>query len=612
MIKFILFFRNFAHMKPLVHIVVFLGVVLIVACNHKSATVYPVERTCHDLEEIDSLMWKQPDSAFAMLMKYTASSKADSLDEFDGHYCQLLISELLYKNYYEQSNREELLKAVDYFDSICCRGELNASAIVFLDARAHYINGVGYYETDSVVEACAEYLKALETMDSHFKETELKGTKAIFMFLTYNRLLSLFSSQFMLDPAISCGSQALVYCQKEPSLRKEIHNTYFHIGKQYDMKGEKDVASSYYGQAIKFLDTSTLIYRDAVSMKALCDYQMGLGAEQSLNTIKQTLSSAEGEEEKISRFVAIGAIFLEEGVYDSALYYFEPVYKYETATMVKIGIAESLRVVYDSTGNREKSDECIKFLVQHKNPEGEDNIMVSKLGEKYALYLNQKRERQSKESRKKSIITKALIVIPIVFLIITTIILLVEQRGRKLLNHQKEAMETERQAHRMAQAAMAGRLKRKNQEVRDLKGQIRQDGLTLGNTAALSFVEEPVCCLILRRVIEGEFKSKVDYINYKDAALNKQQLLELRLAADNHFNQFTVRLKKAFPKLTNSDLDYCCLYLLGLTDADVAALMQRAYNTVIERNGKIRKILGSENPLPITLTNLAKNTLSFD
>jgi hypothetical protein len=104
----------------------------------------------------------------------------------------------------------------------------------------------------------------------------------------------------------------------------------------------------------------------------------------------------------------------------------------------------------------------------------------------------------------------------------------------------------------------------------------------------------------------------VDYINYKDAALNKQQLLELRLAADHHFNQFTVRLKKAFPKLTNSDLDYCCLYLLGLTDADVAALMQRAYNTVIERNGKIRKILGSENPLTITLTDLAKNTLSVD
>ena len=57
------------------------------------------------LENIDSLMWRQPDSAFAMLQEFASSAAADSLDEFDGHYCQVLISELLFKNYYAQSNR---------------------------------------------------------------------------------------------------------------------------------------------------------------------------------------------------------------------------------------------------------------------------------------------------------------------------------------------------------------------------------------------------------------------------------------------------------------------------------------------------------------------------
>ena len=95
-----------------------------------------------------------------------------------------------------------------------------------------------------------------------------------------------------------------------------------------------------------------------------------------------------------------------------------------------------------------------------------------------------------------------------------------------------------------------------------------------------------------------------------DFALDKQQILDLRLAADRHFNQFTVRLKQAYPKLTNGDLDYCCLYLLGLNDADIAALMQRTYNTVFERNGKMRKIFGSEIPLPVTLTGLANEFLS--
>ncbi|MCQ2321433.1 MAG: hypothetical protein MJZ91_08925, partial [Bacteroidales bacterium] len=100
--------------------------------------------------------------------------------------------------------------------------------------------------------------------------------------------------------------------------------------------------------------------------------------------------------------------------------------------------------------------------------------------------------------------------------------------------------------------------------------------------------------------------AKVDYAVYKDSALDKQQLLDLRLAADRHFNQFTVRLKQAYPKLTNSDLDYCCLYLLGLTDADISALMQRAYNTVNERSTKLRNVFGRENNISNTLRDLAE------
>ena len=113
--------------------------------------------------------------------------------------------------------------------------------------------------------------------------------------------------------------------------------------------------------------------------------------------------------------------------------------------------------------------------------------------------------------------------------------------------------------------------------MRELKDQIkRQDDAAAKNKTAASFTEEPICRLILERVKEGQFKSKMNHVVYKDSALNKQQLLDLRLAADRHFTQFTIRLKKSYPELTNSDLDYCCLYMLGLTDADIAALMQRA------------------------------------
>ena len=162
-----------------------LGMVLLSACTSKVKAPGPavaehgrsVEGPSPKLSAVDSLMWQQPDSALAVMLEFSASSEADSLSEFEGHYCQVLIAELLYKNNYAQSNRTEVLKAVGYFDSI---------VDAFLAARAHYIKGVGYYERDSLIEACTEYLNTLRIMENHFGENELVGKKARFMALTYS------------------------------------------------------------------------------------------------------------------------------------------------------------------------------------------------------------------------------------------------------------------------------------------------------------------------------------------------------------------------------------------------------------------------------------------
>ena len=198
---------------------VYIGIVLLAVlavCNPYPTSPHPSLQgegeACWALVGIDSLMWQQPDSALAVMMQFAASPQADSLDEFEGHYCQLLNAELLFKNDCAQSNRTEVLKAVSYFDSLVMTNEadargsspqgpsrrdaskceafdvVNASdkTMAFLDARAHYIKGVGYYERDSLIEVCTEYLNTLRIMESHFGENELVGKKARFMALTYS------------------------------------------------------------------------------------------------------------------------------------------------------------------------------------------------------------------------------------------------------------------------------------------------------------------------------------------------------------------------------------------------------------------------------------------
>ena len=151
-------------------------------------------------------MQSRPDSALTLLL--------DSI--MNDPYYQLLLSEALYKNDYQQANRTELLATMAYFDSLSGRDGVHSVSTndAFLAARCHYMNGVGYYETDSVVPACAEYLKALEIMENHFKEKDFVGHKAKFMALTHTHLCGLFSDLYLHEQAIYFGKLSLAYYQK--------------------------------------------------------------------------------------------------------------------------------------------------------------------------------------------------------------------------------------------------------------------------------------------------------------------------------------------------------------------------------------------------------------
>ena len=617
------------------HFIALMFLVLVLACNRPVETqnLASPPRANPALQAIDSLMWRQPDSAFAQLRQFVASPQADSLDEFNVHYCQLLISELLYKNDWGQRNREELLQAVAYFDSIMQVPEPiegpSFERNVFLAARAHYINGVGYYENDSIVQACAEYLKALEVMEAHFEEKELVGHKARFMAYTYNRLGDLFSEQFMMEPAIASYENALHYCRIEPTSPQGLSNILYRLGQQYDMKGEKGKARIYYGKALeKMPNANSLSYRDLVAIKALSDYQVGMGIDKPLNTLKNIVIQTDDESERLTRFVAIGDIFFEERIYDSAIFYLEPVFKKAENNLSQVQAAEYLRIIYDTLGDADKAEYCTMFLASQKKTEGQNKILVSQLNDAFQDYIIQRQEVLFEKSRLKSIKRTACFVAAVAIVVIAVFVL-AKRRSRKLLKQQQEKadkaleetalihereLEAERQIYLAKQAAISGRLKKSNQELQRLKEQVKQqDDRTTSVEKPESFDEEPICQLIMNRVKEGQFKSKINSLCYREYALDKEHLLALRLATDRHYCQFTTRLKKAYPKLTNIDIDYCCLYLLGLSDADVAALMQRAYNTVIERNVKLRKVFCCESTkLSVTLRELTTSLYNTD
>ena len=423
-------------------------VALMSACDPKEKAVEPMEKPLPELAAIDSLMWRQPDSALTVILEFAASAEADSLSEFNGHYCQLLISELLYKNDWEQSNREELLKAVDYFDSIVDgadgrKADARSASLqrdAFLNARAHYINGVGYYEQGNVVNACAEYLKTLEVMEAHFEEKELVGHKARFLAYTYNRLGDLFSEQFMMESAITCYKYALEYCKVEPTSSIGISNILYRIGKQYDKNNEIEKARQYFGQSLEcMMDTNNLVYRDIVANKAVSDYQYGIGLDQLLNELRRIIVLADDETERLNRFLTIGSLFYEEGIYDSALYYLTPVFENTDNRLSQILAAEYIRNVYDSIGKMVEADVCIRFLANHKKTDGETKALVSELETMFKNYQDQKQEKQIAIEREKAMRKSLGIIIPIIVVVLVVYFVLILRNKKQLKKQQEEA-----------------------------------------------------------------------------------------------------------------------------------------------------------------------------
>ena len=576
------------------------------------------------LEGIDSLMWQQADSALKVMLEFAASPDADSLGEFEGHYCQVLVAELLFKNDYGQSNREEVLKAVGYFDSLVDLhgADARGASLPFLDARAHYINGVGYYERDSVVAACGEYLKALEVVETHFPGIETRHGTSLqpnhlprFMALTYGRLGDLFSGQFMQEPAIVCYKKSFVFSKIEPTSANGIANLMSHLGKQYDMLKQFDSAEYYYNEGMRQLvDTNNLTFRNLVSAKALLNYNKGNGVEPAVSDLKRMAAKASDEDERLTRFIVVGDIYYDASQFDSAMVYLTRVFENKDDVVLKRDAARCLRDIYQIQGDSLKATYFALYQAENPVSEAESNAQVSQLNELFQQHLQWEQERAEAERQQAARLRRNRMIVVVSVLVVVAALLAWLFYRRKMQQQRDMAsqqMEAVQEAHRLEKASMSGRLKRSNQELRELKDQMRQqagNGAPKQEVQAVSFNEEPICRLIMERVNEGQFKAQMDCKLYQDYALGKEQVMALREAADRHFNQFTVRLAKAYPTLTKGDLDYCCLYLLGLSDADVAALMQKAYPTVSHRARKMKAIFKNEAPLPTTLLDFAKET----
>jgi len=492
------------------------------------------------------LMWRQPDSVLKVMMRFAASPEADSLGEFEGHYCQMLVAELLFKNNYAQSNRTEVLQAVGYFDSI---------DDAFLAARAHYIKGVGYYERDSLVEACTEYLNTLRIMESRFAENELTGRKATFMSLTYNRLLELFSNQLMQEPAIYCCKKSLHYNEIEPVGATNRGGILYFIGRQYHKLNAYDSAAYYFDAALAALpDTHCLYYRDVVSAQALLEFNRGGDPQHALRTLKHMLAQATGESERMTRNVAIGAIYKEERQYDSAKAYWEPVF--EKDPMRAMVVAPHLSEIALCEGDTAKASLYAQIVAQKASFAGEKQARVSQLNDLFQSYLLEKQEAASMRAKKEEVKKATRIIVPMAILMALAIIVFAKLRSRKLLKEQQA----------VAQKELDERERLHKEAVKKQQDEAIQQARTL-----------------LPQRVNDLYRSKVS---------NRMERIMAEFEAA--YPLAMERLAAAYPDLNEAERQIAVLNFLRFRAKEEADLLGFAENTIMKYRSNLNKKAGSD------------------
>lgn len=559
-------------MKKIYLILHFLALLLIASCTHSPIAEQPIP-LAPDLLHIDSLMQSSPDSALQTLLScHSEYEVRGTPSDINAHYQALLTSEALYKTYNPQTNIAALQSATHYFDSMASCHTDNDD-VILLSARSHYMNGAIFYENDSVVEACKEYLHTLEIMQNHFDIGKITSGKAKLMGLAYTRLGDLFYNNGMAQASVESFKNALDCFNMVQGY--SLANTYKSIASAYSLGNSNDSALIYYRKAINLSKQQNKIsvYSNSLSEAAPVYYELGY-TDSAFMMIRKALSLPVRDDLRLAQYFTFGSLLAKECQYDSAIIYLEKSIQ-RNYFPTKAVSAEILMRCHQAIGDTLKMQYYKNIYGEHLDKYRKTLTVEKLLANFYESYKQDRLQQDQLRNIRKRNITISIVSVFIIIVILSLIILI----RKRMINIKKKSQYD---------------IDEKNKALAEMKRKIE----------ANPFMSEPICKSILETANKQQFKSRVPCTAYIEYALSKEQLLALKDAMDRHYDNFTQWICKEYPELTNDDIDYLCLYHLGLKDTDIFALMQRAYPTIGERSRKLKRIFNSDEPLHTIIKNI--------
>ena len=115
----------------------------------------------------------------------------------------------------------------------------------------------------------------------------------------------------------------------------------------------------------------------------------------------------------------------------------------------------------------------------------------------------------------------------------------------------------------------------------------------------IALLKQNDTCRKLLDKVNGEYIKSGQ--NYPKLTLTDTQKAYIFKAIDTAFPGFSMRIIKQYPRLTTSDVFYCCLFIIGLNEKQAAAITGKTYQAVWARSAKMNEIFGYNADLKIIL-----------
>ena len=504
-----------------------------------------------------------------------------------------------------------VMEAFRFYDSLM--PGLNYSKyddnLCFKKARAYYFKAVvEEFKTQQYMDAFVDYLNALWIMDG------LKGERSVFAFsrkspdykhftaLLYGRLAWFLYAHDAWETSLNCLENSNKHFKSEGNA-KGLATNYELMGNVFLAQGDKVHSMPYYRKADSIWERLNVdIYQNygSVIHRALDLYNANEKAA-CLALLQHSLQESEDPWMTKQIRLSLGYFYWEDQQYDSALYNYERSYP----LMPRQTLKSLCRIVQISNAlcDTLKAGYYGELLADAYMQQFARSRDRAKMDVMYFEYQD-----GCRQAKQKDILLFALTCVLLLVLVLLAVSFVLVRRKRR---HQQEIEARER-----IQATLEDEIEsvknasqQKEETIKALQTKL-QKVISNPDFHALPFDkkletlnEMPVCQRILK-VRDANVKA---FSSYPELVLSENQKTMLVNAVDAVFPKFSMRIIEMYPRLKRSDVIYCCLYILGITEVQAAALTGKTYQAVWTRSLKLHEIFDNKSNLQLVLHGFLKD-----